>query len=92
MSREANSRFQKGHGLYGRSGGCYTCGGCHKRTRETGEGESNHGLCKSCLRKSYRDNHHWDSSPETHPSPDPSKCETCKADGYTDAYLRGEGV
>lgn len=31
------------------TGGMYNCGGCGKRTRETGRGESSVGLCRKYL-------------------------------------------
>jgi hypothetical protein len=38
------------------TGGMYTCSGCGKRTRETGEDESSVGLCKKCYREYLEEN------------------------------------
>ena len=45
------ARFQpRGLGPHGK-GGVYECDFCHKQTRETGEGESDLGLCRDCYLK-----------------------------------------
>jgi len=45
-----NQRFQRRSGVHGAfsKGGVYTCDFCGKRTRETGEGESDLGICRFC--------------------------------------------
>lgn len=47
------SRFKTGSGAY-------TCNSCGKRTRETGEGESELQLCAACLDEAGLENEHWD--------------------------------
>lgn len=45
------ARFQPaGVGIHSK-GGVYKCDFCHKDTRETGEGESDLGLCADCYAK-----------------------------------------
>ena len=39
----------------------YTCESCGKRTRETGEGESDCRLCKKCFITASQENHHSDN-------------------------------
>jgi hypothetical protein len=34
---------------FGQGSGCYTCGICKEKTRETGEGESDDGYCVTCF-------------------------------------------
>jgi len=46
---EKNSRFQKESGVY-------TCRECGKKTRETGEGESNLRLCLKCFNSAGNEN------------------------------------
>lgn len=43
------SRFEKGSSTY-------TCAGCEKLTRDTGEGERNVGLCARCYAMAGDDN------------------------------------
>lgn len=40
--------------------GCYLCLGCGKKTRETGEGESDCELCRDCYEKAGLENEHND--------------------------------
>lgn len=42
--------------------GCYTCLSCGKKTRETGDGESDVQLCKKCFRDSQMENMYSDAS------------------------------
>ena len=49
----SNNKFQTGTG-------CYICGNCGKKTRETGSGESDCGLCLNCFELSGLENQHSD--------------------------------
>lgn len=40
--------------------GAYECQDCHKKTRETGHGESALGLCRSCMVQGELSNAHLD--------------------------------
>lgn len=60
MTRRDNRRFQPGYG-FGTGGGVYTCHICKKRTRETGEGESQLELCAACFNKASQENSHTDN-------------------------------
>ena len=50
-----NSNFQRGSGVY-------TCGCCNKKTRETGEGESNCRQCIDCYTLGGLENAHNDGN------------------------------
>lgn len=51
------NRFERGSG-------CYECIGCGKKTRETGECESNCGLCRDCFEREGWRNEHSDNDHE----------------------------
>jgi ribosome-binding protein aMBF1 (putative translation factor) len=52
----AKSKFQpRGIGAHAK-GGVYTCDFCGKRTRETGHGESDLGICADCYLKAGDEN------------------------------------
>ncbi len=71
--RRDNRRFQPNFG----SAPVYACASCHKRTRETGDGESSCGLCRKCYRHGGAENHHSDNG---HDGP-MEGCLVCEKDG-----------
>jgi len=87
MGKSQNSRFRKG-GMV-RKGGIYTCKSCKKRTRETGDEESDLGLCRRCLRDSYWDNFHGDHGHNQMGFTERETCPHCLAAGYSFTYLEG---
>lgn len=65
----ANARFKPGSG-------CYTCRSCGKQTRETGEGESDIGLCRACQEEADWENIHSDQAHDQPGNADPN-CPIC---------------
>lgn len=60
-----------------RSGsGCYDCGNCGKKTRETGEGESSVKLCRKCYDEAGFECDHLDGNHE--PGTLPDDCPLCR--------------
>jgi hypothetical protein len=51
------SKFQGGL-----KGAVYTCEGCGKKTRETGDGESSVNLCAKCYEEAGLENEHSDNN------------------------------
>jgi len=51
------NKFQGGY-----NGSVYTCHNCKRRTRETGDGESELELCKQCYEEAGNENEHLDNS------------------------------
>lgn len=51
--KQDNSRFKKGSGVY-------ICAMCGKRTRDTGNGEGQTGLCKKCYDAAEEENYESD--------------------------------
>jgi len=68
-SAPANSKFQRGSGVY-------ECRCCGKRTRETGSGESGSGLCADCFNDAGLENEHSDGHHDDEPKPG---CPQCNA-------------
>lgn len=55
-----NSRFQPGIG--NAPGGVYECYLCHRKTRDTGYGESSVGLCRFCYEEAETENEFSDET------------------------------
>ena len=53
----AHRTFQRNN--FGGSG-CYDCGACGKKTRDTGRGEAGVQLCLACYVQACRENRHSD--------------------------------
>jgi hypothetical protein len=66
------SHFQRGSGVY-------TCCECGKRTRETGDGESQGELCRRCWQYFGWENTHNDCNHEgSDDDPDKEHCPICQ--------------
>lgn len=61
---------------FARGSGCYDCRCCKKKTRETGEGESQVKLCRQCYDDAGYENDHEDGNHETQKW---QACPTCRA-------------
>lgn len=74
------SHFQSGSGVY-------TCKSCNKRTRETGEGESDLGLCKKCYVEAGFENEHSDTGGDHNGEGSmPQWCPTCREEAEDMAF------
>lgn len=59
----------------------YTCAVCKKRTRDTGTGEANAGICAQCYHGAGLENEHSDTGTHENSFVDP-ECPTCQANDF----------